>query len=624
RPASVVLKFLPSERRQDPSAGRAFQEEFNQVWRLRHPAICSLLEFGTDPHFGCFQVMFWLPGRDLRKLLRAAGRQRLPVAEVLQIVRVVADVLDHVHQENVVHGDIKPENVMLDPLSGKLSVIDFGVPKGWCGTQCYLSPERRGQKPAAAGCDRWSLSVMAWELLTGQLPRVPGEESTDTLCCVPEMAWIVPIFQRAFATLPDERYRSARQFSDELSQAAADAGQVDTGMRDVSLRGFGQQYVQAPGDGVHLSSLPTRQQPMILRNRRLVPGVSTLTLLFVLVMMCAGQWTASQPAVSRVVTGGDRNSVGMWFNRIPGGKFRYSLTVPNDGQPEARSGMLPDPVVYTIRISGFEIGVTEVTQQEWIEVMQTRPWRDFPADYRIADSPQAAAVGMTWEQACEFCCRLSQRENRHYRLPTEAEWEFACRVGIESRFPVAASPDAQQAPPELKYHAVYWEEDSSGEDLDEQGVRERNFEEIRADDLQVASRRPNGYGLFDMLGCAQEMCLDEFVAQDEKFFRAAFTVGATTQVDVVDDPVIGNPAGGEASGISLRDLPCGRQLSWSPRTTRVIRGGGYDSHWQNVSHEERGGILQLGIGEEKNTYNFVGFRVVRAPVSDSESANSEN
>jgi len=74
----------------------------------------------------------------------------------------------------------------------------------------------------------------------------------------------------------------------------------------------------------------------------------------------------------------------------------------------------------------------------------------------------------------------------------------------------------------------------------------------------------------------------------------------------------------------LRDLPCGRQLSWSPRTTRVIRGGGYDSHWQNVSHEERGGILQLGIGEEKNTYNFVGFRVVRAPVSDSESANSEN
>jgi formylglycine-generating enzyme required for sulfatase activity len=79
------------------------------------------------------------------------------------------------------------------------------------------------------------------------------------------------------------------------------------------------------------------------------------------------------------------------------------------------------------------MGTTEVTQGQWIAVMKTRPWEKYPA-LKESISDNSPAVCIPSPLAVEFCNRLSQQDGRTYRLPTEAEWEYACRAGTTTAF----------------------------------------------------------------------------------------------------------------------------------------------------------------------------------------------
>ena len=159
------------------------------------------------------------------------------------------------------------------------------------------------------------------------------------------------------------------------------------------------------------------------------------------------------------------NSVGMKFLHVPPGEFRM-------GSDPAEPGRHDDETAHDVKITrGFWIAATEVTQAQWQKVMGLNR-----AEPKGENLP---ASRLSWPQAVEFCRKLSQAEGRTYCLPTEAQWEYACRAG-------AAGPYSGG-----KLDEVAWHMDNSGEAPHE-----------------VAGKKPNAWGLHDMHGNAGEWCRD--------------------------------------------------------------------------------------------------------------------
>jgi len=178
----VVVKVLPSEMAGQVSAGR-FKREIAFAARLQHPHIVPLLtagEVGDLPYF----TMPFIKGESLRARLAKEGE--LPVSEALRLLREVASALEYAHASDVVHRDIKPDNVLLS--GGSAMVTDFGVAKAVSasttqgegqitsvgvaiGTPAYMAPEQASADPLLDHrADVYAWGVLAYEVLTGSPP----------------------------------------------------------------------------------------------------------------------------------------------------------------------------------------------------------------------------------------------------------------------------------------------------------------------------------------------------------------------------------------------------------------------------------------------------------------------
>ena len=97
------------------------------------------------------------------------------------------------------------------------------------------------------------------------------------------------------------------------------------------------------------------------------------------------------------------------------------------GSPKSEKDRKEDELEHRVQFrNSFYLGVTEVTQRQWKSVMRTTPWK---GKKNVKEGADYVANFVSWEDATEFCLKLSQKQGRKYRLPTEAEWEYACRAG---------------------------------------------------------------------------------------------------------------------------------------------------------------------------------------------------
>jgi formylglycine-generating enzyme required for sulfatase activity len=184
------------------------------------------------------------------------------------------------------------------------------------------------------------------------------------------------------------------------------------------------------------------------------------------------------------------NSIGMRFVTVPAGEFL--MGVPDAGN----FAELPECPVHRVRLaSEFLLGVHEVTRGQYVEVIgrvpDGAPERGSPPSSADSNDDRLPVVGITWAEATYFCSQLSERAEeraaaRRYRLPTEAEWEYACRAGREE--PYDWRPERSSG-------------DQSG---DAAGILPPLS--IRP----VGSYRPNSFGLHDMRGNAWEWTADWF------------------------------------------------------------------------------------------------------------------
>ena len=228
---NVAVKLL----REDYSKDLAFRERFRQEARaaanLSHPNIVTVHDFGLDQGH-LFIVMEYVPGDDLKSLIRQKGQ--FSVQECLELVIQACQGVGYAHRAGLVHCDIKPHNMLVTP-EGRLKVTDFGIARAlasidpqerndvvW-GSPHYFSPEQAAGFPPSPASDVYSLGIILYELLTGNLPFT-AKESADLARMHREATPHPPrlsnlqipqalddLVMKVLAKEPSSRYRTADQ-----------------------------------------------------------------------------------------------------------------------------------------------------------------------------------------------------------------------------------------------------------------------------------------------------------------------------------------------------------------------------------------------------------------------------
>ena len=220
----VAIKVLAGERADEELVHR-FENEARVIAQLVHPHIVGIFDVGRTSNGQIYYTMPYLPGGDL-----ASRNLRDDPEGVLAIVRSLAEALACAHDHGIVHRDVKPENVLFDSLDRPL-LTDFGIALGGTrhprmtregatvGSSGYMSPEQARGQPLDGRSDLYSLGVVCYELLTGELPFTGPDALAVALAHVEKPVprlpmtrrlW-QPLIDKALAKQPDLRFQSAEE-----------------------------------------------------------------------------------------------------------------------------------------------------------------------------------------------------------------------------------------------------------------------------------------------------------------------------------------------------------------------------------------------------------------------------
>ena len=234
----VALKVLPSHLAHDSDLITRFRQEAIAAAKLRHPNIITIHDVNQTNNLN-YIVMDLLEGSSLSSTIR---NQPMPPARAVKIINQIASALDYAHRHNFVHRDIKPSNIMLDS-DDHATLMDFGIAKALGGTRLtqtgmvigtpeYMSPEQVMGSEIDQRTDVYSLGIVAYEMLTGQVPfsgttasvlykqanELPPSPRVHVASISPSVESVI---LRALAKKRDERYGTAGQFARALSDAVA-------------------------------------------------------------------------------------------------------------------------------------------------------------------------------------------------------------------------------------------------------------------------------------------------------------------------------------------------------------------------------------------------------------------
>lgn len=217
----VALKILDEERSADPAFVARFRQEARAVAQLSHPNIATMIDRGEYRRHQ-FIVFEYVDGENLEQLL--ARRGPLPVDEAVEIALQSALGLAYAHGHGVVHGDVKPRNVLVNG-DGRAKVTDFAFARALDPdlTSEFVAPEQAGGRTIDERADVYSLGAVLFDLLAGELPfstdGEPGSRLSDLRPDVePRLAAAVA---RAIEEEPDDRFPSMAAFALELQSSLA-------------------------------------------------------------------------------------------------------------------------------------------------------------------------------------------------------------------------------------------------------------------------------------------------------------------------------------------------------------------------------------------------------------------
>ena len=519
----VAVKQILPHVLENKNAIRGIINEARLGGYLHHRNLVEMYEFDQEGRT-FFIAMELVPGHSLQQVLAMTpSLGKLPPPIIAEITLQLCEGLAYAHGAhddsgqplNLIHRDLKPGNVMITP-DGVVKLMDFGVAKSAAnlfqtqvenitrGTPAYMSPDQVRGLTLDHRSDLFSLGTVMAEMITGHklfsdtnrhalLAKVEAAEADDALAEVAlRMPRITPILRKALQRERNQRYTSASEMGSDLTKACADLlGRENLGAWLVSWMGAAEHPPEAAEAG------GTTQFEVPTQGIAEADGETerSLTIEIDLDELASGGTGSGEVPlpVARVST----------TVRIPGEHEDPSLleTVMVRFEP----GMFwmgsrqddpdgsPDEFLHRVQLSRpFLLSATPVTQAQWVGMMGENPaWNK---------GDELPVESIRWPDAVEFCNRLSEalgfrpayrHENESvtwahnadgFRLPSEAEWEFAARSGEEYVFAGSNNPA------EVAWH---W----------------GNAEGVIK---PVGGLKPTGSGLYDLSGNVAEWVWDRY------------------------------------------------------------------------------------------------------------------
>ena len=522
----VALKFVPRDLQRFESEMQRVRDMFGKVHSLNHQSICPLygLENG-GPQFGHYLVMKYLEGETLYEYVVRADRKRkgFPLSQVATLLTRVAKALDYAHRYDVIHRDIKPSNIFLVN-TGKgveVQVIDFGLADeikasltrvsqltfNISGTRPYMAPEQwRGHRQTAA-TDQYALGIVAYELLAGYLPF--DIKDTELLRLAVMQDTPEPIKKIPEAANAAIRKAMAKDKEDRFESCVAFVKALETPY-DLVLE---KNHVESK----------SQSSPAPSARLAVVCSLCLFGFLSFVVLWLFGVSVRTNPSLSSSLAiqdgkqSGDRMELTIQNVKYP---FRWCTSgVLMMGSPADEADRDEDETRHQVTLTqGFWFLETPVTQEMWESVMGNNPSR--------FKGKRLPVENVSWEDCQEYIGRLNRLEAKSlngtkFSLPTEAQWEYACRAGTTTPFHFGNTLNGDKA-------------NCNGNSPYGTTTKGRYLQKTS----EPGSYPPNAWGLNDMHGNVWEWCSDWY--------------GAYPSGDVTD-PV------GASTG-----------------STRVLRGGGWD------------------------------------------------
>ena len=412
-----------------------FIKEARTIFRLNHPNIVRIFDL-FEENGTAYYVMEYIDGESLGDMVKRRGG--ISEAEALGYVKDVASALEYIHSKNINHLDIKPGNLMKGNDDGRIIVIDFGVAKQYdavtsegttttpVGISHGYSPveqySKNGVQTFSPQSDVYALAATLFKLLTGNTPPEAIEILSEGLP-VDELQekHISRHVISAIAMAMKGRHERTQSVAEFISNLSGDATVVITDPH--------------PDDS---------DSTEVGLERKEIKAKSAKTFM----------------------VGGVSFDM-VW---VEGGTFHMGAT-----SEQSENAWDDENPVHSVTLSGYYIGKTEVTQALWKTVMGSNP-SSFKGDNLPVEC-------VSWDDCQEFIRKLSALTGQNFRLPTEAEWEFACRGGNNSRgYKYSGSNDID---------SVAWYKDNSG-----------------GNTHPVATKLSNELGICDMSGNVWEWCSD--------------------------------------------------------------------------------------------------------------------
>ncbi len=522
----VAVKVLHGQFSKDASRRDRLFRGARKMAELRHPDVVRVIVSAGEQDGFHYYVMEYVGRGDLHSAV--LGR-RISTDQALVVVESIADALDAAHRHGLVHRDVKPQNILLRE-DGTAALTDFdlvrakdttgGTRTGAIGTVLYAAPEQNDDASTVDHrADIYGLGMTAVFCVHGKSLPLRAMRELDAFLASLDCADVVrAALRKAVALEVEDRFESMARFRSALAAAREESPGLDEARRKPNTNAAPPAAGPSPVVTEPPPAAPSVSRRQVILGVGAVFGVGGAAVAawkgFVDVDKDAGptvevdgtadDWpqmddgetlaggpgggqdggnASSGPASDGTATTGpiERQVIvasrgGVELVRIPGGTFMM-------GSPEGEDGRFSDEgPQHEVTLAEFYLARTPVTNAQYRRFLEARPDAPKPNywDNREYNQDEQPVVGVSWDEATAYC------EWAGLMLPTEAQWEYACRAGTTTRY--------HSGDDEADLARVGWYAGNSEDRLH-----------------PVGELDPNGFGLYDMHGNVWEWCTDAWV-----------------------------------------------------------------------------------------------------------------